>query len=280
MFREHVYAKSDKGRELILSSLIRKVVIPIAKSRRSQSRSKKKKSSLKNKLINVLLALMLIVGLALVFNNQIKNQIVKWMSNKNRIEHLSRKDIESNMEKDVSFDFDAVESLDFETVVKSRVYQDQLYVVGGIAIPDIGLNLPIYKGLSNYALSAGAGTMKDGQQMGEGNYALASHNMNDGSLLFAPLSNIPAPETKETLMYLTDLEYIYTYKVTMKKYVDPSQSQVIDDVEGKKMLTLVTCDFSGAERLIIQGEFVNKVSGKKATTAMTNAFNLETNTFK
>lgn len=258
---------------------MKKGAIPIAKNRRSQSRSKKKKSSLKNKLINVLLALMLIVGLALVFNNQIKNQIVKWMSNKNRIENLSRKDIEVNMDKDVSFDFDAVESLDFETVVKSRVYQDQLYVVGGIAIPDIGLNLPIYKGLSNYALSAGAGTMKDGQLMGEGNYALASHNMNDGSLLFAPLSNIPAPETQETLMYLTDLEYIYTYKVVMKKYVDPSQSEVIDDVEGKKLLTLVTCDFSGAERLIIQGEFVNKVSGKKASTAMTNAFNIETNTF-
>lgn len=223
---------------------------------------------------------MLLLGLALVFNNQIKNLIVKWMSSKNRIEHVTRKDVELNMNKDVSFDFDAVESLDFETVVKSRLYQDQLYVVGGIAIPSIGLNLPIYKGLSNYALSAGAGTMKEEQQMGEGNYALASHHMNDDSLLFGPLMNISAPEEQETLIYLTDLEYIYVYKVTMKKFVDPSHSEVIDDVEGKKLLTLVTCDYTGAERLIVQGKFVKKVLGKDATSQMTDAFNLETNTFK
>lgn len=278
MFREQLSAKPMTDHALALSRLVRKEAIPIAKSRRS-NRSKKKKSSFKNKLINVLLALMLLVGLALVFNNQIKNQIVKWMSNKNRIEHVSRRDIEANMTKDVSFDFDAVESLDFETVVKSRVYQDELYVVGGIAIPDIGLNLPIYKGLSNYALSAGAGTMKEDQRMGEGNYALASHNMNDGSLLFAPLNRIPQPTEKATVMYLTDLEYIYEYNVVMSKYVDPSQSEVIDDVEGKKLLTLVTCDFTGTERLIIQGEFVKKVAGKDASSAMTNAFNIATNTF-
>lgn len=250
----------------------------MSNKKRSQKARTKKKSTLKNKLINVLLTLMLIVGLALVFNGQIKNFLVRWMSNHNRIENVTKEDIQSNLAKEADFDFDAVISLDFETVAKARLYQDQLYVVGGIAIPEVGLNLPIFKGVSNYSLSAGAGTMKEDQKMGEGNYALASHNMNDHRLLFGPLMDIPDPSI-ETPMYITDLEYIYEYKVTVKKYIDPRHGEIIDDVPDKKMITLVTCDYSGNERLIIQGELVKKVSTKKASDQIIKAFDLEKNSF-
>ncbi len=54
----------------------------------------------------------------------------------------------------------------------------QLPVIGGIAIPELGINLPIFKGLGNTELIYGAGTMKEEQVMGgENNYSLASHHI-------------------------------------------------------------------------------------------------------
>ena len=38
----------------------------------------------------------------------------------------------------------------------------------GIAIPELKMNLPIFKGLDNVGLYYGAGTMKEDQVMGKG----------------------------------------------------------------------------------------------------------------
>lgn len=64
--------------------------------------------------------------------------------------------------------------------MKSLLTSDgtDLPVVGGIAIPDLAINLPIFKGVTNDNLLYGAGTMKDNQVMGgENNYTLASHHV-------------------------------------------------------------------------------------------------------
>lgn len=234
-----------------------------------------KPNKLKNRLINVLLVLTLLIGLALVFNGQIKNWLVNQMTNSHNIAQTSAKDIKNNLDKDATFDFDAVKSLDFQTVVKSKLYQDQLYVLGGIAIPDVKLNLPIFKGVSNYSLIVGAGTMKPEQQMGKGNYALASHHMLEENLLFGPLVRVELGQK----MYITDLDDIYEYEITYKEYVDPTRVDLIEDVDDKKLLTLVTCDETGNQRLIVQGELKSVTSNKKASKKMIAAFNLDKNTY-
>ena len=111
--------------------------------------------------------------------------------------------------------------------------------------------------------------------MGVGNYALASHYMYDPTLLFAPLVRVELGSS----IYLTDLEYIYEYKVTMKEYVEPTRVDVIEDVPDKRQVTLVTCDTSGEHRLILQGELVKKVNGKKAPKDMHDAFELAQNNY-
>lgn len=238
------------------------------------SSNSKPVSKKKRVLTNIFIALLLIVGLALVFNNQIKDWLVRQSVKQNQIANVSKQAIKENEKKKVSFDFDKVNSLDFETVVKSRLYQDQLYVVGGIAIPDVQINLPIYKGLSNYALVVGAGTMKPDQQMGKKNYALASHHMLDESILFGPLINSQLGQK----MFLTDLEHIYEYKITYKEYVEPTRTELIDDVPKKELLTLVTCDITGAQRLIVQGKLTKIKTTKHASKEMIQAFDLEKNT--
>lgn len=177
------------------------------------------------------------------------------------------------MQKDATFDFDAVESADFESVLRGRLNNENMYVVGGIAIPEVSINLPIYKGLSPNAITFGAGTMKEEQRMGEGNYALASHHMIDREILFGPLVHIELGHT----IFLTDLAYIYEYTVIFKEYVTPTRVDLIEDVPDKVLVTLITCDYTGANRIAVQGELVKKVPVKEATKKMRDAFNLEEN---
>lgn len=83
----------------------------------------------------------------------------------------------------------------------------QLPVIGGIAIPELGINLPIFKGLGNTELIYGAGTMKEEQVMGgENNYSLASHHIfgitGSSQMLFSPLERAQNGMS----IYLTDKE--------------------------------------------------------------------------
>ena len=41
------------------------------------------------------------------------------------------------------------------------------------------------------------------------------------------------------------------------------------------MVTLVTCDVSGANRLIVQGELIREVKGKEAPKHMQEAFEMD-----
>lgn len=56
--------------------------------------------------------------------------------------------------------------------------------------------------------------------------------------------------------YMTDLENIYEYTITDVIMVDPHRIDVIEDQETP-MITLVTCNVDGTERLIVQGELTD-----------------------
>lgn len=126
----------------------------------------------------VLFIVLLLVGLVLVFNKPIRNYLIGMNTNKYQITKVSKKTIEKNKKAKTTYDFDSVQSISAESILKAQMDAQQLPVIGGIAIPDVGLNLPIFKGVGNTELSYGAGTMKENQVMGgENNYALASHHV-------------------------------------------------------------------------------------------------------
>lgn len=220
---------------------------------------------------NLLLILLFLVGLILIFNEPIKKMLVQHLTTEQSISNLTAQQVKQNEKKKASYDFSDVKSLDLKTAAKAQINKDNLSQIGGIAIPSINLSLPIIKGTSNEALSAGAGTMKPDEQMGKGNYALASHNMLSKGLLFSSL-----PDTKiGDVIYLTDLSYIYTYKINRQFYVNPDRVDVIEDHKNKTEVTLVTCNTSGNQRFIVTGTYVKKTPMKKATQQMADAFNLK-----
>ncbi|HFI0306716.1 MULTISPECIES: class A sortase [Streptococcus] len=219
------------------------------------TKDKKRKARLGSWLRNLAIGLLMLISLALIFNTSIRNMMIAWNSNKYQVTKVSKEEIASNKEVDTTFDFAQVESISTEAVMKAQWEAQQLPVIGGIAIPDLKINLPIFKGLSNVALMYGAGTMKETQEMGKGNYSLASHHIfgmaGASETLFSPLEN-----AKEGMkIYLTDKENIYVYNVKSVQSVTPDSVYVIDDVEGQNEITLVTCeDLAATMRTIVKGD--------------------------
>lgn len=128
--------------------------------------------------------------------------------------------------------------------------------IGQLRVPAVGLDLPIGVGVKNTVLVRGAGTLKADQQMGQGNYALAGHYMTAQRLLFSPLKGVRRGDS----VYLTDKRQVYRYRVTGVRVVDRHQVDVIDDVPGKKLVTLVTCASARRgepKRLVVRGTLVS-----------------------
>lgn len=222
--------------------------------------------------------LCIVIGLCFVLFRPIRNSLLAWQTNKYQITNISKKTIVENQTKEANYDYSSVDTVSLSTILDAQMNSQDLSVIGGIAIPDLSINLPIFKGVGNAELSFGAGTMKENQQMGVGNYALASHHVFgiDGSsnMLFSPLVN-----AKEGMsIYLTDKEYIYTYKISQVYEVDPTAVEVVNDTEGVTEVTLVTCtDEQATARIIVKGSYVKKTKYSKATKAMKKAFSLTYN---
>ena len=221
----------------------------------------------------------IIVGLALIFNKPIRNFLIGQQSNHYQVSKVSKKEIKKNESADVSYDFSAVEPVSIQSVLTSQASGTNLPVIGGIAVPDVGINLPIFKGLGNTELTYGAGTMKENQVMGgDNNYALASHHVfglaGSSKMLFSPLENAKVGMK----IYLTDKSTIYTYVITAIESVTPDRSDVINDTPGQSQVTLVTCtDQEATERIIVQGDLESSVAYSKASKEMLQAFNYSYN---
>ena len=240
----------------------------------SEKDSKKKKKKRSNLLTNILAVFLILLSLVLIFNAQIRDIFMVWNTNKYQVSQVTKEKIEENKETEGNFDFDSVKSISSEAVLAAQWDAQQLPVIGGIAIPEVEINLPIFKGLDNVNLFYGAGTMKANQKMGEGNYSLASHHIftaeNASQMLFSPLVNAKAGMK----IYLTDKDKVYTYEIREVKHVTPDRVDEIEDRDGIKEITLVTCvDYDATERIIVKGDFKEVKAYSETSDDILNAFN-------
>lgn len=190
-----------------------------------------------------------------------------------QLSKVTAAEVKENETQEAEFDFSTVEPLDLQAVVKAKMDTSKFLTLGAIAVPSVKLNLPIYKGISNPVLLAGAGTLKPTQKMGEGNYALASHHyFSDERLLFSPLIKLKVGDK----IYLTDMEYVYEYETTSIDLVEAYQVEVIYDVPGKTEITLITCDdLQASHRYSFKGKFISKTPISDVTEDVKQAFNID-----
>lgn len=197
-------------------------------------------------LTHVLMIILTIVGLALVFNEQIKSFIVNHMQ-ENALEQPIKKHPKSG-----DFNASNVKAISPEDILKASMKKNT-GSIGKIAIPKVELKLPVFYGMAQNNMVRGACTMRPNEEMGmQGNYTLAGHHMMDNKILFGPLQNVQ----NNDLIYLTDGKKVYTYQVQQKVIVSEYQTHWINNIPDKHLMTLITCA-SGHEgetrRIVIRG---------------------------
>lgn len=192
--------------------------------------------------------LVVIAGIMLIFFEPITD----W-----RINRLSQSVVESSEASgmssdkvDTHYDFDKVKELSFSSLL-TLPNADNVEGIGIISMPEVDMTLPILDGLSVANLMAGAGTMKQDQVPGQGNYSIAGHNWRDRTTLFSPLHRAE----KGMSIFLTIDGETYEYSVSTIQTVKPTRIDIIED-QDEPLLTLVTCNHDGSKRLIVQATLV------------------------
>lgn len=226
-----------------------------------------------------------VVVLLFAFNQQIKYAVMdhKIEDFRQQVSTITPEEITQNKKKPATFDFDQVESISDSSVAQSQidlltsnVSEEEFNTVGFIAVPSVGINLPIFQGVSNANLLYGAGTAKENQALGTGNYTLASHRTVEPYLLFTPLSRVEMGAS----IYVTDASKVYEYKVSDILVVLPNRGDLLDDVKNEKLITLVTCDdIGGQRRLVVRGKFEQAIDFDKVPSSIKEAFNMPTQTY-
>ncbi|MBF6626726.1 class A sortase [Tuanshanicoccus lijuaniae] len=213
--------------------------------------------------------LLILVALGLFAMDPIKNHMIEKGQTQNAIGNLTVEKVRENKKKAVTYNWEEISTLSAYEVIRKNVNPDDLPTIGGIAIPSVNMNLPIYKGVSEAGMYLGAGTLYADQEMGESNYSLASHHSIHKDLLFAPLLRVKNGD----LVYLTDLEHVYVYEIDNIRTVPPTAVEVTYPTE-KAILTLITCDSALEDRVVVQASLKEKVDINKATPEMVSAFKL------
>ena len=153
---------------------------------------------------------------------------------------------------------------------------DALHLVTGqpfafIVVPAFGKNwkFTIVQGTALAQLNVSPGHVPGTQLPGQvGNFVVAGHRVTAGNPFWSEPSLKPGD-----LIYIETQANTYTYQVTGKEQVLPTNLSVLDPVPGhpgeqpvKRMITLITCNpaWTGTHRVVVQGVLVK--AQRRATT--------------
>lgn len=128
-------------------------------------------------------------------------------------------------------------------------------VIGHVEIPKINVDLPIYHGTSSEVLEKGVGHMANSSlPTGKAgtHVVLTGHTGLSHSRMFTDLPEL----TEGDVFYLHVLGQTFAYKVVRTDIVEPHDSSLLETVEGKEYVTLLTCYPYGinSHRLLVRGE--------------------------
>lgn len=206
---------------------------------------------------------LIIVGLLFLLTPFTMEQIIKYHNKSIINKEITNETIKANNQNDqleVEFDFSTIKDVNIKSIIRGSMDFNREFVIGTILIPDLDINLPIMKGLSDANLMAGAATMKPDQSFGVGNFTLAGHYMKNKDLLFGSLMDIEIGD----IVYISDGEKIYEYNIYDTVIVPDTAMEMLwdekADEKGKPIISLMTCYFSSktGKRFFALGELVDE----------------------
>ncbi len=81
-------------------------------------------------------------------------------------------------------------------------------------------------------------------------------------------------------IYITDKTNVYTYVIDSVEIVSPESVYVIDDVEGRTEVTLVTCtDYNATQRIIVKGVLESTTPYNETAKDILDSFNKSYNQY-
>lgn len=230
--------------------------------------------NVKNKIVSVLCAVMFLVGLWFVVQPHIRNHTlhnIVTQTNQTIANELTPEKIEENKTANVTYNYDDVRPVTYDEVMAAQQNPQNIYSLGEIVVPSVGIHLNIGAGTSNYTMMVGAGTLRPDTEFGKGNVVLASHFMGDYSdLLFSPLKRVSIGDD----VYLSDMQHVYHYKITDYKVVSPDHTEVVEQTT-EPTITLITCDdLNAVNRVVVKGRLVTTYDAKNVPSNVAQSFTI------
>ena len=229
---------------------------------------------IKQHAVTALCILVFLIGAWLVIQPHIRNHTLHTVvqeTNQQIAETLTPEKIDENKKADVTYDYADVRPVTYDEVMNAQKNPENVYSIGEIVVPSVGIHLNIGAGTSNYTMMVGAGTLRPDTEFGKGNVVLASHFMGDYSdLLFSPLKRISIGDD----IYLSDMRNIYRYTITDYKVVSPDHTEVVEQT-NEPTITLITCDdLNATNRVVVRGRLTNVYDAKTAPQNVLNSFTI------
>ncbi len=237
---------------------------------------------------NIILILIFLVGLSVMlyptvsdYINQ-KNQSRAVASYSEEVENLSDVDYQAYFDAADDYNRRLAETPDaFYRPEEVSGYTDTLDVsgtgiMGYITIPKIGVELPVYHGTSDGVLQVAAGHL-EGSSLpvgGAGTHAVISaHRGLPSAKLFTNLDELEAGDT----FTITVLDRVLTYEVDQISIVLPTETDLLQPVEGKDYVTLMTCTPYGinTHRLLVRGKRIENAENQKHIRVTADALRIE-----
>ena len=236
----------------------------------------------------IILILIFLVGLSVMlyptvsdYVNQ-KNQSRAVASYSEEVESLSDVDYQAYFDAANDYNRRLAETPDaFYRPEEVSGYTDTLDVsgtgiMGYITIPKIGVELPVYHGTSDGVLQVAAGHL-EGSSLpvgGAGTHAVISaHRGLPSAKLFTNLDELEVGDT----FTITVLDRVLTYEVDQISIVLPTETDLLQPVEGKDYVTLMTCTPYGinTHRLLVRGKRIENAENQKHIRVTADALRIE-----
>ena len=237
---------------------------------------------------NIILILIFLVGLSVMlyptvsdYINQ-KNQSRAVASYSEEVENLSDVDYQAYFDAADDYNRRLAETPDaFYRPEQVSGYTDTLDVsgtgiMGYITISKIGVELPVYHGTSDGVLQVAAGHL-EGSSLpvgGAGTHAVISaHRGLPSAKLFTNLDELEAGDA----FTITVLDRVLTYEVDQISIVLPTETDLLQPVEGKDYVTLMTCTPYGinTHRLLVRGKRIENAENQKHIRVTADALRIE-----
>lgn len=143
-----------------------------------------------------------------------------------------------------------------ETAEKAAASDSIAGMEGILSIPAIDLEAPVLYGADSETLNQSLGAIENMDLPGEmdGSYAIAGHQAHIFGKYFNRLHEI---EVGTNFTFQTADEEL-AFKVFEIKIVKPHEVEVLEPMDGKALMSLITCypAYSNEYRLVVQGESV------------------------